>query len=50
MWLAIAGIWVISGDIGKEIVTFVSTCISITVAVYANFTFYLAKKKIEERD
>ena len=48
IWLAIAGIWDVSGTIKTELVTFASTGISVVVGFYANFTFYLAKKKFKE--
>jgi hypothetical protein len=48
MWLAVAGIWAITGDVRVEVVTFASTAISGAVALYANFTFYWAKKKFDE--
>lgn len=48
MWLAIAGIWAVLGDVRVEVVTFVSTAVSLVVAAYANFTFYWAEKKFNE--
>lgn len=48
MWLAIAGIWSVSGEVSSEVVTFASAAISAVVALYANFTFYWAKKKFDE--
>jgi hypothetical protein len=50
MWLAVAGIWEVSGDVRAEVVSFVSTGVSIVVAGYANFTFYLAAKKFDDRE
>jgi hypothetical protein len=49
IWLAIAGAWVVSGSVRVEIVTFVSTGISALVALYANFTFYWAKRKFNDK-
>lgn len=50
MWLAVAGGWVVSGGVAAEIVTFVSTGVSIIVAICTNLTFHLAKKKFDERE
>jgi RsiW-degrading membrane proteinase PrsW (M82 family) len=48
MWLAVAQIWEITGDVKGEVVSFVSTGLSIVVAAYANYTFYVAAKKFGE--
>ena len=47
MWLAIADIWEITGDVKGEIVSFVSTGVSLVVAIYANYTFQIAAKKFD---
>ena len=49
MWLAIAGIWEVTGDVRAEVVSFVSTGVSILVAAYANYTFHIAAKKFDEK-
>ena len=49
MWLAIADIWEITGDVKGEIVSFVSTGVSLVVALYANYTFHIAAKKFDEK-
>lgn len=48
MWLAIAGAWAVTGSVRGEVVTFVSTSVSLVVAVYTHLTFYWAKKKFDE--
>lgn len=49
MWLAVAGIWEFSGDIRSEVVTFVSTSVSVVVSIYANFAFRIAENKFDEK-
>lgn len=48
MWIAIAGMWDISGQIRREVISYVSTACSALVAVYANLTFYWARKKFDD--
>lgn len=48
MWLAVAGVWAVVGDVRVEVVTFVSTAVSLAVALYANFTFYWAEKTFDQ--
>ncbi|MBW2690434.1 MAG: hypothetical protein JRC99_10950 [Deltaproteobacteria bacterium] len=49
IWLAVAGIWEVSGDVRSEVVTFASTAVSVVVSIYANFAFRMAENKFDEK-
>jgi len=48
MWIAVAGIWGITGSVRREVVAYVSTGCSLLVASYANLTFYWAGRKFDD--
>lgn len=48
IWIAIAGIWTVMGDVRKEMVSFTTTGMSALIASYTHFTFYRAEKKFQE--
>ena len=49
MWLAIAGIWLVSKTVDASLVMYISTWLSSLVAIYSHVAFYWAKKKFPER-
>lgn len=45
VWLSVTGVWAITRSVEIEVITFISTGISLLVALYANLAFYMAKKR-----
>jgi hypothetical protein len=50
MWIAVAGVWDVTGQVDHRLIAYVSTGCSLLVAGYANLTFYLARKKFDPRE
>lgn len=49
IWFAVAGIWLVTGDVKKELIAIASTGLSVAVASYTHFAFYWSTKKFPEQ-
>lgn len=49
IWFAVAGIWLVTGDVEKQLVAILSTGLSTLVAGYTHFAFYWSQKKFPEQ-
>ena len=49
IWFAVAGIWLVTGDVARELVAIVSTALSASVALYTHFAFYWSTQKFPDQ-